>query len=75
MRPFNAFEQKNLEFLVSHSVVFTQVEVTATGLKKSILDSTAPMRAYFLENGIHNYENQRQGPEFKAVSRAVICGL
>lgn len=72
MRPFNAFEQKNLEFLVSHSVVFTQVEVTATGLKKSILDSTAPMRAYFSENGIHNYENQRQGPEFKAVSRAAI---
>lgn len=72
MRPFNTFERKNLEFLVSHNVVFTQVEVTATGLKKSILDSTAPMRTYFLENGIHNYENQHQGPEFKAVRRAAI---
>ena len=54
MRPFNEFEQKNLKFLVNHNVKFTQVEVTATGLKKSILDSTVPMRAYFLENGIHN---------------------
>ena len=53
MRPFNSFEQKNLKFLVNHNVKFTQVEVTATGLKKSILDSTVPMRAYFMENGIH----------------------
>lgn len=49
MRPFNEFEQRNQKFLVNHNVKFTQVEVTATGLKKSILDSTAPMRAYFIE--------------------------
>lgn len=52
MRPFTAFEQKNLKFLVNHNVKFTQVEITPTGLGKGILDSTAPMRAYFLENGI-----------------------
>lgn len=72
MRPFNEFEQKNLKFLVNHNVKFTQVEVTATGLKKSILDSTVPMRAYFLENGIHNYEEQEQGQEHKATRRAII---
>lgn len=49
MRPFTAFEQKNLKFLVNHNVKFTQVEITPTGLGKGILDSTAPMRAYFLE--------------------------
>lgn len=43
MRPFTAFEQKNLEFLVNHNVKFTQVEITPTGLSKGILDSTAPM--------------------------------
>ena len=58
MRPFTAFEQKNLKFLVNHNVKFTQVEITPTGLGKGILDSTAPMRAYFLENKIHNYEEQ-----------------
>lgn len=72
MRPFNEFEQKNLKFLVNHNVKFTQVEITATGLKKSILDSTVPMRAYFLEHGIHNYEEQEQGQEHKATYRAII---
>ena len=72
MRPFTPFEQKNLKFLVNHNVKFTQVEITPTGLKKSILDSTAPMRAYFLENGIHNYEEQKQGQEHKVLIKAVI---
>lgn len=52
MRQFTAFEQKNIKFLVNHNVKFTQVEITPTGLDKSILDSTAPMRTYFLEEGI-----------------------
>lgn len=30
------------------------------------------MRAYFLENGIHDYSEQQQGTEHKVVSRAVI---
>lgn len=51
MRPFTAFEQENLKFLVNHNVKFTQFEITPTGLSKGILDSTAPMRAYFLEHG------------------------
>ncbi|MDY4043289.1 MAG: MvaI/BcnI family restriction endonuclease [Marinifilaceae bacterium] len=72
MRPFTAFEQKNLKFLVNHNVKFTQVEITPTGLGKGILDSTAPMRAYFLENGIHNYEEQLQGQEYKQVKTACI---
>lgn len=72
MRPFTAFEQKNLRFLVNHNVKFTQVEITPTGLDKGILDSTAPMRAYFLEEGIHNYEEQLQGQEYKVIRRAAI---
>ena len=72
MRPFNSFELKNLKFLVNHNIKFTQVEITPTGLEKSILDSTAPMRTFFLENGIHNYEEQQQGQEHKAVYRAII---
>ena len=72
MRPFTAFEQKNLKFLVNHNVKFTQVEITPTGLGKGILDSTAPMRAYFLENGIHNYEEQLQGQEYKQMKTACI---
>lgn len=65
MRPFNKFEEKNIAFLVNHNVDFTLVQITATGLKKSILDATAPMRTYFLEKEIHNYSEQLQGPEHK----------
>lgn len=72
MRPFTAFEQKNLKFLVNHNVRFTQVEITPTGLGKGILDATAPMRAYFLENGIHNYEEQLQGQEHKQIKNACV---
>ncbi len=72
MRPFTLFEQQNLKFLVNHNVKFTQVEITPTGLKKGILDSTVPMRTYFLENGLHNYAEQEQGQEHKALKKAVI---
>ena len=61
MRSFTAFEQRNLKFLVNHNVRFTQVEITPTGLCKGILDSTAPMRAYFLEEGVNDYSGQLQG--------------
>ncbi len=72
MRPFTAFEQENLKFLVNHNVKFTQVEITPTGLGKGILDSTAPMRAYFIDEGVHNYEEQLQGQEHKVMHDAVI---
>ena len=72
MRPFTAFEQRNLKFLVNHNVKFTQVEITPTGLAKGILDATAPMRAYFLESGIHNYERQLQGQEHKQIKSACV---
>lgn len=72
MRSFNSFEQRNLKFLVNHDLKFTQVETTTTGLKKGILDSTASMRAYFIEEDIHNYEKQLQGQENKMVKKAII---
>lgn len=65
MRAFNDFEERNLKFLVNHNVKFTQVEVTPTGLKKSILDATAPMRTYFIEQNYHDYQQQIQGPQIK----------
>ena len=61
MRPFNDFETRNLKFLVDRQVECATIQVTETGLKKSILDATAPVRAYLKDNGIHDYENQPQG--------------
>lgn len=67
MRPYNAFEIKNVKFLVEKQVEFTTIQITETGLKKSILDATAPVRAYFKEKNIHDYETQLQGPEHKHI--------
>ena len=67
MRPYNAFETKNVKFLVDKQVEFTTIQITETGLKKSILDATAPVRAYLKEKGVHDYEIQQQGPEHKRV--------
>ncbi len=65
MRDFNAFERCNVQFLVNKQVQYATIQVTETGLRKSILDATAPVRAYFLEKGVHDYENQLQGQENK----------
>lgn len=72
MRPFTPFEEKNMAFMVNHNVEFTLVQITATGLKKGIMDATAPMRTFFVEKGIHNYEEQQQGPAHKQLVKTVI---
>jgi hypothetical protein len=72
MRPFTQFEEKNMAFMVNHNVEFTLVQITATGLKKGIMDATAPTRTFFLEKGVHNYEEQQQGPAHKQLVKTVI---
>lgn len=72
IRPYNAFETKNVKFLVDKQVEFTTIQVTETGLKKSILDATAPVRAFFKEKNIHDYETQLQGPEHKRIVNTYI---
>lgn len=65
MRPYNSFETINIKFLVDKQIEFTTIQVTETGLQKSILDATAPVRAYLKEKEIHDYDLQPQGPEHK----------
>lgn len=72
MRPYNAFETKNVKFLVDHQVEFTTIQITETGLKKSILDATAPVRAFFKEKNVHDYDLQPQGPEHKRLIDTII---
>ena len=40
---------------------------TPTGYQKSIMDATLPLREMLREVAIHNYAEQKQGPEFKAL--------
>lgn len=43
---------------------------TPTGYQKSIMDATIPLRELLREAGIHNYAEQKQGPEFKELVKA-----
>ena len=72
MRNYTPFEERNISFLVNKNIDFTQVQITATGLKKSILDATAPMRVFFKEHGVHDYSNQVQGTENKVMLSTTI---
>ena len=72
MRPFTPFEKRNMEYLVNKNVKFTQVQITATGLKKSILDATTPMRTYFKENNVHDYSLQNKGQDNKVIIKTYI---
>ena len=43
------------------------IYLTETGLKKSILDATTPVRELLKENGIHDYSQQAQGDSSKVI--------
>lgn len=74
MRAFTPFEERNMSFMVNHNIEFTLVQLTATGLKKGIMDATAPMRSFFLEKGVHNYGEQQQGTQHKQLVKTIILG-
>ena len=46
---------------------------TLTGLDKSIMDATQPLRSYLREKQIHDFSTQRQGTEDSC--QPVLAGL
>lgn len=48
--------------------------LTDTGLKKGILDATAPLREYLRDQGFHDYDEQGQGEDYKVVRGAYLVG-
>lgn len=65
MRTFCRIEKDRIKILTEHSLSFTLIEPTETGLKKSIMDATAPVRLFFKNKNIHDYQEQKQGQEHK----------
>ena len=57
----------NKRKLVAIGQDFATFEPTATGLKKSILDATQPVRTLFNEAGFHDYDSQGRGPDHKVL--------
>lgn len=72
MRDFNAFETRNVKFLVNKQIEYATIQITQTGYDKGILDTTIPVRAYFLEKGVHDFEKQPKGQEHKKMVNSYI---
>jgi len=72
MRQFTDFEMSNSVFLAKRGINFTFLEPTATGLKKSIMDATTPVRLILKETGLHDYETQSQGPDHKQILKTIL---
>jgi hypothetical protein len=67
MRPLTKIEENRLKLLTKYSISLTLIEPTETGLKKSIMDATGPVRNYLKEMNLHDFETQLQGPEHKRI--------
>ena len=53
---------------------YTIIIPTANGLKKSVIDATASMRAFLAKNKLHDYASQKQGPDNKVFVPTYIVG-
>ncbi|CNE39718.1 MvaI/BcnI family restriction endonuclease [Yersinia mollaretii] len=60
----------NKKELAQHAIEFSMFEPTVTGLKKSILDATQPVRTLFELEKFHFYEQQKQGSDEYGVKRS-----
>lgn len=66
-RDLTANEQANLEVIKGAGLPTVLLFVTPTGLKKSILDATLPMRTLLADAGVHDFGVQAQGPKNKRI--------
>lgn len=74
MRRLNPNEEAKLESLTRHGISLTLIQVTKTGLEKSILDATYQVRLFLQENGIHDYTTQEKGPKAKVQIETSLFG-
>lgn len=64
--------EHNKKQLAKLGIEYSIFEPTITGLKKSILDATHPVRIHFQQENFHFYWEQGQGTEHKVMKDAVL---
>jgi hypothetical protein len=72
MRQLSSQEIERIQVLTSRSIDLAFLEPTKTGLGKSIMDATAPVRLYLKENNLHDFDKQGQGQEHKRSLNAYL---
>ncbi|MDA3880888.1 MAG: MvaI/BcnI restriction endonuclease family protein [Prolixibacteraceae bacterium] len=68
MRALSKVEESRLKILTKNSVSLALIEPTETGLKKSIMDATRPIRTYLKERNFHDFTLQPQGEQNKVIN-------
>lgn len=64
--------QQNRELLAEYGIDFSVLTITATGIKKSIMDAVGSLRNFLDEKGFHNYERQTQGEDYKVLKQCQL---
>lgn len=59
-----------ISLLSKYNIAASYLVPTPTGMEKSIMDATSPLRSYLKENKVHNYDEQPQGTENKRIIEA-----
>ena len=73
LRQLTLEERQRLGRLTAESIDFALIQPTKTGLKKSILDATEPIRRFLKSNELHDYGTQGQGASIHKVKlRALL---
>ncbi len=75
LRKLTEIERQRLERLTAEAIDVTLLQPTRTGLEKSILDATAPVRNYLSENGLHDYQVQGQGTANRVYIEAQLLSV
>lgn len=72
MRSFTEFEIKNFSLISNLGIRYTTFQTYWTSLDKGYFDAIAPMRTFFVEEGIHDYSIQGQGQLNKEHRKAFL---
>ena len=72
MRKLSSDERESLAALTSYGVYSAMLEVTETGLKKSIMDATRSVRELLVQYDLHDYDRQTQGTDSKVLLPAIV---
>lgn len=71
-RTLNEAESQNLAAVNDMRCENVLLFLTETGLHKSILDATEPIRRLMRSSGFHDFSSQAKGPSFKVIKRALL---
>lgn len=72
LRPLTAAEHQRAARLTAELIEFTLIQPTATGLGKSIMDATLPVRNFLRDRGVHDYDTQGQGNADHGIKRQAL---